>query len=130
MTVENKVAFYLPEETEAVTSVKETLKMVSNGPSNGPSSDHEDQKKGSDRSSSDSDAVMNDSDDGENVGKHTGGRDCGRAYGRVSMDYFEVAEHGLKTPANENKGNTLSNMIPFLKIVVLVSMALGFLAWY
>lgn len=120
MTVENKVAFYLPEETEAATSVRETLKMVSNGPSGGPSSDHEDRKKGADASSN-PEALANDSD-GENTGK--------RAYGRVSMDYFEVAEHGLKTPANENKGNTLSNMIPFLKIAVLVSMALGFLAWY
>ena len=54
-----------------------------------------------------------------------------RKYGKPSADYNEVALNGLRRPANDNGGGSLSPKAQnLLKIVIPVALALGFLAWF
>lgn len=56
-----------------------------------------------------------------------------RRYGRPSADYYEVVEHGLKAPANDN-GGSLSSLSSktknILKVLIPLAAVLIFLAWY
>ena len=56
-----------------------------------------------------------------------------RRYGRPSADYYEVVEHGLKPPANDNGGalSSLSSKTKnILKVLIALGVGLAFLAWY
>lgn len=56
-----------------------------------------------------------------------------RRYGRPSADYYEVVEHGLKAPANDNGGSLSSLSVKtknILKILIPLGAGLAFLAWY
>ncbi len=105
MTAENRVAFFLPEVEDEVQNAEQGLKIISG------------QAATADTASS---AVT-----GEGHMSMISSK-----YGRVSMDYFEVAEHGLKTPVNQNKGQAFKKYIPLLKFGVPILLGLGFLAWF
>lgn len=53
-----------------------------------------------------------------------------RKYGPLSADYYEVAERGLRTPANDNGSAMSSKTKNVLKILVPLILGLAFLAWY
>lgn len=112
MTAKYTLAFYLPEQTELDVenqSQKPELKVVSVGQSTASK-----EAMTMTPTTPDKSTLLGD----------------GHKYGRVSMDYFEVAEHGLKQPANQNKGQTFKKYIPVIKILAPIAAGLGFLAWF
>ena len=67
------------------------------------------------------------------MSRKNSGDTTSRRYGRPSADYYEVVEHGLNPPANDNGGplSSLSSKTKnLLKVLILLAAGLAFLAWY